>query len=1240
MGLDPALGAAFASGCVALAAQVLLLREYLSLYGGNEVALGAFLSAWLLGIAAGAWLAGRQGPRAARWAAPAILAQWASLLAGLALASSARALSGVPPYEPFPLTGLLAWALPVAVPAAAGVGAAVPALAELGRPRGTSVTAVYAVEALGSLAGGLLATLWFLAGGEAATLALGLGAPAAAGASLCTGRRARAGGAAAAALALAAAAIAGPGASGWLRSRQLASVLPGARLLAHAEAPSGTLIVGALGEQEVLLLDGRVQAAFPDPQRSGRGAGMLAALSGAPRRLLVVGARGADLLPGLLELGALERVVWVPPDPVVRGFVLRHVPGVSGDPRLRVVPGDPVRLAAGLARRGPYDAVWVLAGNPQTRAVARYLSRESLEVFAGLLAPGGVMAIPVESAENYLGPRLRLAVGSVVAGVEAVIGAVRLVPGEAGVVLGSRDPGRLALEPEAVEAAYGRAEPRPPRLSREAFEGVLLPERVGDADRLVAELLADPRVEPPTLDRPLALYRNLLVRASQESPDLARALERLRLAGGVLWVAVAVLGLWVAVGVVRQGSPRVRLAWAAGGSLGAAGGAGLALNLVLLHAYQGRFGTLHLELGWLFALWMAGLAAGGLAGRRGVRARGILPVGLVAFGGLAALGAALALGGTGVVPSRAAGAVAFGLGGALTGAVVPVAEALLARAGVSGARAGLGIEMADHLGAAAAAVLAGVLAVPILGIPWTASAVAGAGAFGAVLVAAAPRGRGAGARYRPSPSPYPGLALLLGGVLAAAVAGAWAVRLGTAGTDRWLTPEELAAAGAPGPWERVGEPVAHHRSPGGDVALASRSAAPGVQGYGGPINLLVCVGPEGTIRRVLLLEHRETPAYLEGGEGFFRSLEGRSILEPIGLRVGGRVVGPPGQAVDAITGATVTSRAVVQALEQVGRRLAGPVLHRPFREPGGARRGWDPRLVYLALSWALVLPALRLRSRALRLAWLAAHVAVGGVWLKVQLSMVQVLSLLRGDLGWGGSAWVVLLGPAAFAAAALLGPVYCGGLCPAGAAQELLASLGLARRVPRGADRRLGFVRSVFLVLIGVAGLAGAGRWAAGLDLLTRVWTPAGPADGLLLALAAAGSLGFVRFWCRYLCPTGAFLGLGARFAPLARLLPARDFARCDLDVGGPREPGCLLCYRCRRGEAAPGAGSSRVPALGLAVALAAGVLLWPGRTARAPAGIGVPVRIERVDPDRLRLRMGAGTLSDHPALYWHRVER
>ncbi len=1238
MGPDPALGAALASGCVALAAQVLLLREYLSLYGGNEVALGAFLSAWLLGIAAGAWLAGRQGPRAARWAAPAILTQWGMLLAGLALASSARTLSGVPPYEPFPLTGLLAWALPVAVPAAAGVGAAVPALAELGRPRGTSVTAVYMAEALGSLAGGLGATLWFLGGGEAATLALGLGAPAAAGASLCLGRRARGVGAGAAAAVLAAAALLGPGASGWLRAHQLSSVLPGARLLDHAEAPSGTLILGALGEQEVLLLDGRIQAAFPDPSRSGRAAGMLAALSGAPRRVLVVGTRGADLLPGLLELGALERVVWAPPDRGVGSFVLRHVPGVSGDPRLRVVAGDPVRMAAGLARHGPYDAVWVLAGNPQTRAVARYLGRESLEVFAGLLAPGGVMAVPVESAENYLGPRLRLAVGSVVAGVGAVLGAVRLVPGEAGVVLGSREAGRLVLDPGRVYRAYRRAGPRPSRLSREAFAGVLLPERVRDADRLVAELLADPRVEPPTLDRPLALYRNLLVRASQESPDLARALERLRGAGGVLWVAVAVLGLWVAGGVLRQRGSRLRLTWAAGASLGAAGGAGLALNLVLLHAYQGRFGTLHLELGWLFALWMAGLAAGGLAGRRWTRTRGPVPVGLGAFAGVAALGMAFALWGTGAVPSRPAGALAFGLGGALTGAAVPVAEALLARAGVSGARAGLGIEMADHLGAAAAAGLVGVLAVPVLGIPWTGSVVAAAGVFGAVLVAAGPRARRG--RARPRVSPYPGPALLLGGVLAAAVAGAWAVRIGTAGSERWLTREELAAAGAPGPWERVGEPVAHHRGPGGHVALASRSAAPGVQGYGGPIDLLVCVDPEGTIRRVLLLEHRETPAYLEGSQGFFRSLEGRSILEPIGLRVGGRVEGPPGQAVDAITGATVTSRAVVRALEQVGRRLAGPVLHRPFREPGGGRPGWDPRLVYLALSWALVLPALRSRSRALRLAWLAAHVAVGGLWLQVQLSMVQVLSLLRGDLGWGGSAWVLLLGPAAFAAAALFGPVYCGGLCPAGAAQELLAFLGLARRVPPRAGRRLGFGRTVLLVLIGVAGLTGLGRWATGLDLLTRVWAPAGWADGLLLALAAVGSLGFVRFWCRYLCPTGAFLGLGSRLAPLARWLPGRDVARCDLGVAGPRDPGCLLCYRCRRGQAAPGPVPSRVPALGLALGLAAAVLLWPGRTARAPSGIGVPVRIERVDVERLRLRMGAGTLSDHPALYWHRVER
>jgi hypothetical protein len=263
------LVAAFVAGAQALLAQTLLLREELVLYGGNEVALGAFLCLWLLGITGGALAVRRFGERASRLATPALLAPAGLLLLAMWAARAARALSGIPAYEPFPLTLLLLWSIPIAVPVALAIGVSVPALAARARSAGGSVTAIYVTEALGSFVGGAGTTLLLAVGCEPAILVFVCATLGAAGAGLLEQGLVRRALVALGVALVVLAPVAGPGLGRVLREQQLAAILRGAKLLDHAETATGSLTLASLERQQVLLADGWAEALARGRLRGG-----------------------------------------------------------------------------------------------------------------------------------------------------------------------------------------------------------------------------------------------------------------------------------------------------------------------------------------------------------------------------------------------------------------------------------------------------------------------------------------------------------------------------------------------------------------------------------------------------------------------------------------------------------------------------------------------------------------------------------------------------------------------------------------------------------------------------------------------------------------------------------------------------------------------------------------------------------------------------------------------------------
>jgi electron transport complex protein RnfG len=99
-----------------------------------------------------------------------------------------------------------------------------------------------------------------------------------------------------------------------------------------------------------------------------------------------------------------------------------------------------------------------------------------------------------------------------------------------------------------------------------------------------------------------------------------------------------------------------------------------------------------------------------------------------------------------------------------------------------------------------------------------------------------------------------------------------------------------------------------------------------VDGFGGPFRVMVGFDAEGNILGYEILEHQETPGLGSHMVHWFKNADkpGQNI---IGRKAGNLTVSKDGGDVDAITAATITSRAFLKAINQAYAEFQGVEAH-------------------------------------------------------------------------------------------------------------------------------------------------------------------------------------------------------------------------------------------------------------------------------------------------------------------------
>lgn len=180
-----------------------------------------------------------------------------------------------------------------------------------------------------------------------------------------------------------------------------------------------------------------------------------------------------------------------------------------------------------------------------------------------------------------------------------------------------------------------------------------------------------------------------------------------------------------------------------------------------------------------------------------------------------------------------------------------------------------------------------------------------------------------------------------------------------------------------------------------------------------------------------------------------------------------------------------------------------------------------------------------------------------------------------------------------FGAALLVGPAFCGWVCPFGSIQEWFGKLGkklFGHRfngfIPYKYDRYLRFVRYIVLVWIVYMTAASASLVFADFDpyfALFNLWSSEVAIGGIaILAVVLVLSLFVERPFCKYACPYGALLGL----FNLVRVFTIKrnpttciDCKACDRacpmnipvsESGTVYNHQCISCLKCTSEQACP----------------------------------------------------------------------
>jgi spermidine synthase len=633
-------------GFSAVIGQIVLMRELIVVFNGNEISLGIMLATWLFWTAAGSSLSSRfalGGNNARRAVAALECLLGVSLLPTIWALRASRTFFQTVPGElvgpvPMLLTSLACLSLFCVVAGSLFVVATRMYEQECAVSARVAASSAYLLEAAGSAFGGILASIVLLRFLESFQIAIVVALL-----NLCMAavllfrmNRKQLG-----AVTVAAALLA----VGLLTTVLLIFVAPsldwsaqarlwrGFRLVGSRDSIYGNLAVietGNMGTGNTetgnirsIYDNGVILASAPDENAAEEAVHYALLEHPAPRQLLMIGGGVNGSIAQALKHPTVERIDYVELDPALIDMARKFFPvqsaPVFSDPRVHVHYADGRYFLRNYLKTAgdTFDVIILNVPDPQTAQLNRFYTAEFFRSARDHLASGGLLALQLRSSEDYISPDLAEFLRCIHHTLREVFPYVVAVPGETIHFFAATRPDVLTDNPQTLMARLQERNLKTQYVREYFIPFRMMPDRMVQ----VREQLRPLTSTPVNRDfEPIAYYFDVVLWSTQFKLGYSRWF---RAAAHIAFTsvidAVLVILLFVAVLLAFVHARERRARSAAACCMAANGFTLMTLQIFLLLAFQSIYGYVYHQLTILIAMCMAGIAFGSWLGIRRIR---------------------------------------------------------------------------------------------------------------------------------------------------------------------------------------------------------------------------------------------------------------------------------------------------------------------------------------------------------------------------------------------------------------------------------------------------------------------------------------------------------------------------------------------------------------------------------------------------------------------------------------------